>query len=71
MSYIFVKSMLGNLCYNDVLQFDGYPRVTKNSSLEITKHIHERIKLARISAVETQADLATVLEKNRVAISDI
>jgi len=35
------------------------------------KYIRERIKQARLEANETQEDLAKVLEKTRVAVSDI
>jgi transcriptional regulator with XRE-family HTH domain len=35
------------------------------------KYIRERIKQARLDANETQEDLAIVLEKTRVAVSDI
>jgi transcriptional regulator with XRE-family HTH domain len=35
------------------------------------RYIRERIRLARSEANETQEDLARVLEKNRVAISDM
>ncbi len=43
----------------------------KNEDDKANQYIREKVKQARLEANETQDDLAQVLEKNRVAISDL
>lgn len=43
----------------------------KNEDDKANQYIREKVKQARLEANETQDDLAKVLEKNRVAISDL